>query len=403
MKVLHVIHGFPPYYMAGSEVYSYNLVNQLKKSCENFIFSRVENQFEPSYSETTENTDGVVIRRVNKPQRDYTLRDKYIDTIVDDAFRRFAREIKPDIIHIGHLSHLSTNIVTIAKDELGIPVIYTIHDFWLYCYRGQAIKDDMDICPKPDFSRCKNCASRTFKEGATEDIFQKYTLHMKGVRDKIDLFLAPSETLKDYFVENGTNENKIVLSKYGFNKHLIERKEKQYDQNSKVVFGYMGRIIPVKGIGVLLEAFRELQNNRAELYIYGNPGNLSTYLTEFIAENVHIKGPYNNTEINQVLDEMDILIVPSLWYENSPLVIQEAFLAGIPVLTSNIGGMAELVHDGVNGKTFEVGSIINLKETMQSFIDDPSMIGKLKPDASTVRDIEDDAKSVLEYYRKVLG
>ena len=140
MKVLQVIHGYPPYYMAGSEIYTYNLSNELAMTINVYVFTRTENPYEPPYTKYDERIKQVKVRRINKPQRDYTLIDKYQDPKMDDEFRQYMSDIEPDIVHFGHLSHLSTNLINIAKDEFNKLIIYTIHNFWLFCYRGQLVE-----------------------------------------------------------------------------------------------------------------------------------------------------------------------------------------------------------------------------------------------------------------------
>jgi len=113
-------------------------------------------------------------------------------------------------------------------------------------------------------------------------------------------------------------------------------------------------------------------------------------------------GAYDNSQIDNVLSQIDVLVVPSIWYENAPLVIQEAFMAGIPVVTSNIGGMAELVRDEDNGFLFEVGNIESLSEVMNRISKCPSILNTLRVSASRVRSIEDDASHIIRVYRRLL-
>ncbi|MCK4615122.1 MAG: glycosyltransferase, partial [Thermoplasmata archaeon] len=224
--------------------------------------------------------------------------------------------------------------------------------------------------------------------------------------------LSPSMFLKEYFENNGIPREKVRYSRYGFRTDRITRKNRIYTRNSKVTFGFMGRVIPVKGIHILVKAFGKLSaknrkntNNmrNCRLQIFGDAGPLRKYLNGYASENVIFRGGYKNWEIDSVLGEIDVLVVPSIWYENSPLVIQEAFLAGIPVITSNIGGMAELVKDGVNGLTFEVGDVDDLGNKMERILADPTILNDLKPDRHSVRTIEDDATGVMDAYREVLN
>lgn len=399
MKILQVIHGFPPYYMAGSEIYTYNLCHELKKENDVYVFTRIENPYEDSYTITNEEYHGIKIRRVNKPQRDYTFTDKYLDRKMDELFAQYLEEIDPDIVHFGHLSHLSTNLPRIAKEH-NLPVIYTLHDFWLKCYRGQMVKPDLRICDGPSDENCLDCVRTTFKEKWDIEDVRAYRKHIDGVIENIDRLLSPSKFLLEFYASNGVNRNKLVYSKYGFNKDIIKNKKKVYSKDSEISFGFMGRVIPVKGIKLLLEAFSEL--DKGELHIFGSVGGQKPFLEKYIDERVVFEGPFDNWEINEVLEKIDVLVVPSIWYENSPLVIQEAFLTGIPVITSDIGGMVELVQNGVNGFTFKVGDRESLKNVMKNIIDNPEVLNNLHVNGDQVRSIQDDVKKIQNIYKEVI-
>lgn len=399
MRILQVIHGFPPYYMAGSEVYTYNLCQELNKNNEVYVFTRIENPYDKPYAYHEEEYRGLNVVRVNKPQRDYSLTDKYLDEKMDSVFEKHLSEISPDVVHFGHLSHLSTDLVNIAKEN-GFPVIYTLHDFWLKCYRGQLINTKGGICTGPSDERCFRCVYDTFGEKWFEKDVIEYRTHMEKVIDNIDSLLSPSRFLKEFYEKNGVPSHKIVYSKYGFNKDLIERKDRSYTKDMEISFGFMGRIIPVKGIELLLKAFSELDGGK--LHIFGSVGKEVDFLRGYIHENVVFEGPFANWEIDDVFCKIDILVVPSLWYENSPLVIQEAFLAGIPVITSDIGGMDELVVDGKNGFTFEVGNVEALRDVMRRVIDDPKILNELDVSGENVRSIRDDADFIQGIYRTVM-
>ncbi len=399
MKILQVIHGFPPYYMAGSEVYTYNLCQELNKKNEVFVFTRIENPYEEPYSIIDDEYHGLKVRRINKPQRDYTPTDKYLDERMDDEFSKYLEEIDPDIVHFGHLSHLSTNLPKIAKEH-NCPVIFTLHDFWLKCYRGQLVKPDLKICQGPSDRNCLDCVKRTFKDKWDIDDVRKYRTHMENVIKHINRLLSPSQFLLEFYASNGVDRNKLIHSKYGFNKDIIQKNERRYSDDSKISFGFMGRIIPVKGIKVLLKAFSELENG--ELHVFGSTGGHRPFLEKYSNDRVIFDGPFDNLKINEVLEKIDVLVVPSLWYENSPLVIQEAFLAGIPVITSDIGGMAELVEDGVDGFTFPVGNMNSLKNIMKRIIDEPKVLNDLQVDREKVKSIQDDALQLQNIYKEVL-
>ncbi len=393
MKVLKVIHGFPPDYMAGSEVYSFHLVKELiNQDIETFVFTRVENEFDDNYKIYNEKFENINILRVNKPKRDYLYEDKFYDENMDNIFREYVSNIKPNIVYFGHLSHLSTNLIKIVK-ELNIPIIYTIHDFWLYCVKGQMINQDGNICKNPSIENCTQCSS--YVVDSKQVAYS--TKHMKEITDLIDVFISPSHTLKDFFIRQGIDKNKIRYLKYGFNTEKIIYNKKIFTKNSKINFGFMGRVIPTKGIKVLVDTFKELSNEK--LSIYGNIGIQKRFLE---TKNIVFKGAYDNNNINTVLNDMDVLIVPSIWYENAPLVIQEAFLAGVPVITSDIGGMEELVKNKINGFTFKVGSSEELMILIKKISSNPTILNNLDSSRNSVVDIKDDVKEIIKIYEKLI-
>lgn len=403
MRVMHIIHRFPPFYMAGSELYTYYLTEELSKYMEVHVFTRYENPFEPPYSYIDEEFGKVRVRRINRPFREYTLRDKYVDTNIERLFREYMDETKPDIVHIQHLSHLSTSIIDIVKDEYNLPIVFTLHDFWMLCFRGQLIDPFYNRCTGPSPEKCLRCARVFFKDTVDIVDVDYYRRHMDRILSRVDLFLAPSRFLMNVFIKHGVPKDKIIYSRYGFKKDLIKYKNRTYSKNSVVRFGFIGRIVPTKGVHILLKAFSKMKNKNAKLFVFGYYGGLLSYLKQYANERVYFMGGFHNKEIDKVLDQIDVLVVPSIWYENSPLVIQEAFLAGIPVIASNIGGMAELVKDGVNGFTFKVGNIDDLAEKMDLVANNPEILNDIKPDRDSIRSIEDDARSIYEIYKKLAG
>lgn len=404
MRILQVIHGYPPHYMAGSEVYTYNLTCELARHAEVAVFTRIEDPYAPNYTVRDTHESTVLVRRVNKPSRDYTHHDKYEDAKIDESFRDMMRTFQPHVVHIGHLSHLSTNIPVIASEEFGTPVFFTAHDFWMGCYRGQLVDHARTICEGPSVERCTVCAKHTYKEWMRREEIERYFAHIERVMRSIDLYLAPSRTLQRFLIGRGVPAVNIVYSPYGFNRQIAcRRPHTDTIKRGTIRFGFMGRILPVKGVDLLIRAFRQVRGE-AELSIFGNAGNHELYLEEYRRGDARItfRGSFDNSHLSDVLGGMDVLVVPSVWLENAPLVIQEAHLAGIPVITSNAGGMAELVRDGVDGFLFPLGDESALRDLMQRLVDHPAELLNLSVDPNRIRSIEDDARSCLAAYRKLL-
>ncbi len=215
MRILKVIHGYPPRYSAGSEVYSKILVHELNNRHNVEVFTRQENSFLPDYDYQTEldsSDPRTLLHIVNVPRTKY--RDKYIHTEVDDLFRKALMQLKPHIVHFGHLNQLSMNLPKIASD-MNIPTVLTLHDFWLMCPRGQFIqrnsKEPWQLC---DSQENRKCATQCYSGGFTGDQdFEKDDIKyredwVKHRMDKskeamsyINKFIAPSKFLMNKFID----------------------------------------------------------------------------------------------------------------------------------------------------------------------------------------------------------
>ena len=403
MRILLVIHGYPPFYMAGSEVYTYNLARELAKTNDVFVFHRIEDKTKPLYQVADTTKDGVNIRYINNYEPDNaTFYDKYLNPVVDDAFRDYVKLVKPDVVHIGHLSHLSTQIPIIAKREFGLPVLFTIHDFWMFCHRGQLINPkDWQICPLPNIGQCTECAAFHYKKpDFSTELIKERNEHISNVLDCIDVFFAPSHTLEEFYINMGVDSSRIFYSKYGFNISKIHKSPKSL--HDKITFGFTGRIIHTKGVHLLCEAFSKVRGN-ARLVIWGDYD--SEYGQDLVKKyscgGIEFKGAYHNDKLQEVLDSFDVLVCPSIWLENAPLVIQEAQAAEIPVLVSDKGGMAELVHDGIDGFTFKLGDADDLRSKMQDIVDNPQKLLNLKAPVEKVRSIKEDADFCVQKYKEL--
>ena len=400
VKVLKVIHGYPPYYMAGSEVYTANFCNEISKKVDLSIFTRIEDEFTKPYNCSESRENGIRIIRVNKPSRDYTFRSKYQDIRMAKIFEHYLDEIDPNIVHIGHLSHLSIQIVNVIHKK-NIPIVFTLHDFWMMCIRGQLIRDDYSLCEGPNIKKCKECNMKYFtSEVEAEQEIKIWLKTLSEVNQKIDLFIAPSQFLRNKYLEYGIPVEKVIHTDYGFDIETI--KSGMRTISDKIRFGYLGRVIPVKGIALLIDSFNEIDHSIAELNIYGKLPNSANYLKNRCSNTaIHFKGGYNHNEISKVLSEIDVLVVPSIWYENSPLVIHEAFIAKIPIIASNIGGIAELVTHEKNGLLVEPRNITDLIEKMNIFIDNPELVEKYSQETH-VRSIQEDVEEIEKLYVKLL-
>lgn len=428
MKILELIHGYPPQYNAGSENYTEAISNEfVKKGHEVYIFCREENHFgkEYSLSKTTDNKEPKIKKYLINVARG---KDRFVHERIDVAFAEVLDEIMPDVVHIEHLNHLSLGIPKIIK-ERKIPMVYTLHDFWLMCPRGQFLEYNMEgepwnVCDGQEDQKCASVCYARYHTGTEHMPSDKeYWVSWVNTRMRItrecvnliDQFISPSKTVmtqfERYFPENA---GKLIFLDYGFDLNKLS-KENNVAVGNKMIFGYIGTHIPAKGIDYLIRAFSKLKGE-ATLRIWGrNRGeytpylkNLDVQLLSSLSNRIEWMGEFETEKIvNQVFEHVDAIVVPSIWMENSPLVIHEAQQAGIPVITADFGGMKEYVQDGVNGFLFKFRDVDSMASRMQEAVDHPEKIkelGKrryLYSKTGDVPSISDHVDSLLQIFSKL--
>lgn len=399
MKVLQVIHGYPMRYNAGSEVYTQTLCHGLAARHEVHVFTREEDSFAPDFAlreEVDPLEPRIKLHVVNVPRS----RDRYRHRGVDELFAALCDRLQPDVVHIGHLNHLSTSLVMEAAARQ-IPVIYTLHDYWIMCPRGQFMQmqpaDPSELwaaCDGQQDRKCAECCyARYFSGDPNEaekdaaywtDWVSRRMRHIREVCEHVDHFIAPSRYLHDrYRDEFGLPERKLTYLDYGFDRQRLVGRQRS--QGEPFTFGYIGTHIPAKGIHHLIAAFGKVRGD-CRLRIWGRPRGqdtdalkaLASSLPAGVAERVEWLSEYRNQDIvRDVFDRVDAIVVPSVWAENSPLVIHEAQQARVPVLTADVGGMAEYVHHEVNGLLFRHRSPDSIAEQMQRLLDEPGLAARL--------------------------
>jgi glycosyltransferase involved in cell wall biosynthesis len=226
-----------------------------------------------------------------------------------------------------------------------------------------------------------------------------------------DLILAPSEFLRSIFIKQGIDPAKIVYSRYGLDtSHWLTPSSKNGTASTELQIGYIGQLAHHKGVHLLIEAFKRLNFSQrsTRLKIYGAPEAFPKYvrqLQEMANGNPAIEflGRFDNRRVAEILQKTDVTVVPSIWYENSPIAIMEALTTGIPVVTTNLGGMPELVQHNVNGLLFKVGDVEDLARQLQRLLDEPELVTTLASRAQPVRMIEDEMTQISSLYQRVLS
>ena len=271
MHILKIIHGYPPNYNAGSEVYSQSICNQLSKDHNVSVFTREQNPYAPDFEIRHEQaSENLNLYFVNNPNG----KDGYRHAAIDANFKKLVAKLKPDIAHVGHLNHLSTGLIDVLN-ALQIPIVFTLHDFWLMCPRGQFLTRSIGkacntmLCSGQEDKKCATSCYQVYFSGNKEeeqiDInnwsnwVNRRMQETKVIIDKVDLFIAPSKYLEDRFVSDfNIPKSKITYLDYGFPTHYLTQTEKAKEKE-RFTFGYIGTHIPAKGIDQLIHAFKEVK------------------------------------------------------------------------------------------------------------------------------------------------
>ena len=364
-------------------------------------------------------------RRIEKQMR---LTHSYFDKVVEELFGKVIDEIKPDVIQFQHLMFLSINLLKIAREK-GIPTFLTLHDYWFICPRTQFLKYDYIPCVKRD-GNCLLCWINGESERLVEYLSQypfllferiykkllkilllklNNKVNVKGLKlllkkyliKYVDILIAPSNFSRNVFIKCGIPQDKIICSDNGYNlespsKIDIDKMRKK--QRNKIILGFIGSSFRHKGIDVLIEAFNKLNSRNSELRLYGKLKYRYKELRRKCKGNDNIKFMGEFKDVRTPLSEIDMLVIPSIWWETSSLVIKEAFLSKTPVIASKIGALPEFVEDGKNGILFEPRNIKNLTEKMNEISSSPYIIDKFRTHISAPRSIKAQVDELLAIY-----
>jgi GT2 family glycosyltransferase/glycosyltransferase involved in cell wall biosynthesis len=411
------------------------------------VLTREDDPAEPEYRVRRETRDGVPIVWVNNTFRQVrSFEETYANPAIGDIASRLIDEFRPDVAHVHHLTCLSTTIVR-ALAERRVPCVFTLHDYWLLCHRGQLLDRACRVCDGPGRSGCASCldaaagaarigfaaapairaiarrlpsaaasvlrrtaglAAATVSRAETAaDHSRRRTDHMRQLCGDVTRFLAPSRHLRERFLAFGVSPDRITDVSLGVDHAPFQNLSRTPTRRLRL--GFLGTLMISKAPHVLLDAVRRLPPGAATVDLFGaiaayhgDDSYRSQLEPLFTTEGVRAHGPLPHDRIVQALGSIDLLVVPSIWPENSPLVVREAFLAGVPVVASRIGGLPEAVEDGRNGLLFRAGDADDLARTLRRFLDEPDLLDALRAGIPAVRSIEDDVRFTREIYEDAI-
>lgn len=414
MRILYVVHQFLPRHIAGTEIYTNNLARGIQgRGHDVAVFTTEAYHGESQATLREKDLDGLRVFEAVHNNVFPSFEGSYLDAEKESQFQQVLDEFAPDVVHFQHLHQHSIRNIRIAKDR-GLRVAYTLHEFSLLCvHHGWLTKPGYELCAGPKAIECAACAKTCMPTPSAgdsdENWIEAWRAREAAVRealDLVDIFVSPSRFLRQRFIDAGwIDESRIVFSDNGMPAHTTQPHTRSRADRLRI--GFLGTIAEWKGVHVLVDAMNRLADDEASLDVFGVLEYFPAYVEALRALATHpaiaFHGRYDNGSVSEILASIDVLVVPSLWYENSPITIHEAFMAGVPVVASNAGGMAEFVDHEMNGLHFAIGNADSLRAALRRLIDEPELLPRLREGMPKFKTIEEDCETWDRRYHELIG
>lgn len=421
MKILLTAHQFFPVYASGTEVLTLSVARELiarghevrvltgfpsgqmlrdEARCDEYEYEGIHvYRFHHAYVAMGGQTSKIEIG--------------YDNHLAAEYFRKILQAFQPDVVHFFHLNRLGTGLIEHAA-RAGIPAFMTPTDFWAICPTGQLVLPDGKLCNGPGVfaGNCVKHFAQSTQKGLVGKVAQwlpascadglvrltnagvlppyPQRIEVKGIASRLKVnvrrmnllnkIISPNRFMTEKLVQHGVLPGHIVESAFGID--INGQQQEKYAPRQPFRVGYIGTLAPHKGCHILMDAFMMLPLDAATLKIYGNEADFPEYSAELKLlaagrNNIEFCGVFHNSAIAAVMADLDVLVVPSLWFENTPLVIYSSQAAGRPVVGSDFPGISEVIRDEENGLLFEPGNVAALAAQLARFIDEPDLAARL--------------------------
>ncbi len=442
MRVLQIVHGLPPASAGGTETYVMDLAHALARQPDLHVtvLARESDPQRPELNIRQERRGSVHIEFVNNTFATCTtFEETYRHPALASAVAPLLDSLDPDIVHIQHLTCLSTELMTSVRSR-GIPIVMTLNDYWPICHRGQLIDLHGARCEGPGDEGCATCippgviapagvwrAARRVRElpvpiirsipaaietlvataspASTRDLSRARADHMRAILGEADLLLTPSHTLRERYIRFGIPPQRLEWCDQGIDTSAVPVTLERSRRPGPLRIAFAGSLIFSKAPHLLLDAIDQLPPGAVVVDFLGSvaPYHGDTRYAASLQRRlghpaIRRTGPIPHERVPAALAETDVLVVPSVWIENAPFIIREAFARGLPVIASRLGGMADMVRDEVDGLLFDAGDARSLAAALKRLIDDPSLRARLRGGIRPVCTIDEDAAHLHARY-----
>lgn len=404
MRLCFVVHQFFPYAQSGTEQYTLAVAREARRRGDEVTILSLHWAHErehPPISVEDEPYDGFKVLRLSHYKGinpNDILRD-YDNRHLEGWFAQVLDDEQPDAVHFFHLRQLGANLIQVAKDKQA-RVVVNLMDFWYLCPRFTLRKSDGSLCEGPEDGgrSCISCNHPGLADiapaPAPAQLKRDQASRLRALLDRKDFLLeqlakadsviAPSRFLADMFEKNGFRHDGLEVVPYGLEPERIEVRPVERPRKP-FRLAFCGVMSPWKAPALVVNAVRRI-DTELELKMWGNTEEpmFADYIRSLLETakgdaRITFAGPYSGDQASDVFAEMDALVVPSTWYENTPFVVLEAFAAGVPCIASDLGGLSEIVRDGENGLLFPAGNAKALAEAIKRIVTEPGLYEQLQP------------------------
>lgn len=410
MRIVQVVHGFPPHEMAGTELATRELCLALQaRGHQLTVFARMYDPNAAEFSVREEEDNGLtIVRAVHNYTYRTTFRIHYDNPFFYETFGHLLERQQPDIVHFQHVAHLSASLIPVTA-ALGYPTVLSLHDFFIACYRVHLIDRNDQFCPGPQQGeRCVPCLEGIATAEAARHRFHYMTQLLHAPRR----IIVPSQFLARRIVDDfPLLQGRLQVLPPGLPEVAAKPAEGGEQVQRRPVFPlrvlYLGILLPHKGAHVLVEALRGLPPGSVEVSLYGAQlPSRQTYVDQLhrAAEGLPVRfcGAYERAELGDILAEHDVCVIPSICEETYSFVTREALSAGLPVIASRRGALPEAVQDGENGFLFEPESAAELHRCLRRLVDEPGVLARLRAASFQWRDADAYARDIEQTYEELV-
>ena len=377
---------------------------------------------------------------VNYGAPDIDIEEKRTERLFD----QYIGDIKPDVMHVHSRMGLPASILRIAKSH-GVKVFNSIHVYGMLCQKRVMIDRSGELCPGPsDFEKCAWCTGtmnipllklKARLENLSPNIYKRMAKNRQlivpkidsnsisrafsydqskvdGLRRRLDAMIyainqytdctiCVSNDVKETLMKFGANPRKLLVQHIG--SIIAEKQTNNFRPlHTPMVIGNIGGVNYYKGTQVLIDAVRMIKRTDFVVKIFGK---YDPYFVEKICMgvtpvNVEFLGRYVPEELPNILEQIDVMVLPSICNDTAPQTIFESYSNKIPIIAPRIGGFPDFVVDGFNGKLFQTGDGTDLARKINEVLDSPDELHKFRQHIPNLKTIRENTMELIAMYSK---